>query len=268
VVKFVYHIFGTVDMYYLDLLYLVPLLFIAGVIDGIAGGGGIIALPAYLMTGMPVHSAYACNKLQSGLGTSASAIKYIKDGYADIKATLCAIPFTIAASTLVTHLVIGLDGSVIKIIIAVCIPITAALMFLKRFLSPKTVTRREASFRTVALSMLCGALLGAYDALFGPGGGTIAMILFSIFLNYDLRVGNGNGKIIIVASNFTATLNYIISGYMIWHVAIPCAVANIVGSYLGAAVVIKKGEKIVFPTMIFVIILLLGQVALNFVTAD
>lgn len=252
-------------MYYLDLFYLVPLLFIAGVIDGIAGGGGIIALPAYLLTGMPVHSAYACNKLQSGLGTSASAIKYIKDGYADIKATLCAIPFTIAASTLMTHFVIGLDSDIIKMIIAVCIPIAAALMFLKRFLSPKTVTKRETSFRTVALSMLCGAMLGAYHALFGPGGGTIAMILFSILLSYDLRVGNGNGKIIIVASNFTAMISYIISGYMIWHVAIPCAIANIVGSYLGAAIVIKKGEKIVFPTMIIVIIMLVGQVVLNFV---
>jgi uncharacterized membrane protein YfcA len=255
-------------MYYLDLLYLVPLLFIAGLIDGIAGGGGIIALPAYLLTGMPVHSAYACNKLQSGLGTSASAIKYIKDGYADIRITLCAIPFTIASSLLMTRLVIGIDGEVIKIIIAVCIPIAAGLMFLKRFLSPKTVKHQDLSFKTVGLSMLCGAMLGAYDALFGPGGGTIAMILFSILLSYDLRVGNGNGKIIIVASNFTAMLNYIVSGYMIWHVAIPCAIANIVGSYLGAAIVIKKGEKIVFPTMVLVIILLIGQVILNFVTAN
>ena len=252
--------------YLFDLIYLVPLLFIAGVIDGIAGGGGIIALPAYLLTGMPVHSAYACNKLQSGLGTSASAFKYIKDGYADIKTTLCAIPFTIAASMLMTRVVIGLNADVVKLIIAICIPIAAALMFLKRFLSPKTVKRQELSWRTVSLSMLCGALLGTYDALFGPGGGTIAMILFSILLSYDLRVGNGNGKIIIVASNFTAMLNYIISGYMIWHVAIPCAAANIVGSYLGAAIVIKKGEKVVFPTMIFVIIMLIGQVILNLVT--
>ena len=255
-------------MYCLDLLYLVPLLFIAGIIDGIAGGGGIIALPAYLLTGMPVHSAYACNKIQSGLGTSASAIKYLKDGYTDLKTTLCAIPFTIAASTLTTHLMIGLDGSVIKIIIAVCIPIAAALMFLKRFISQKTTRRQELSFKTVALSMLCGAMLGAYDALFGPGGGTIAMILFSIFLGYDLRVGNGNGKIIIVASNFTAMISYIISGYMIWHVAIPCALANIVGSYLGASIVIKKGEKVVFPTMIFVIIMLIGQVVLNLITGN
>ena len=62
-----------------DLWYLVPLLFVAGVLDGIAGGGGIIALPAYLLTGMPVHSAYACNKLQSGMGTFCSCFKYVRE---------------------------------------------------------------------------------------------------------------------------------------------------------------------------------------------
>ena len=63
-------------------------------------------------------------------------------------------------------------------------------------------------------------------------------------------------------------ISYIISGYMIWHVAIPCAIANIIGSYLGAAVVIKKGEKVVFPTMIVVIVMLVGQVVLNLVTGE
>ena len=76
-----------------DLIYLVPLLFIAGVLDGIAGGGGIISLPSYLLTGMPIHSAYACNKLQSGGGTLCSGIKYIKEGLADVKAALVALPF-------------------------------------------------------------------------------------------------------------------------------------------------------------------------------
>ena len=113
--------------------------------------------------------------------------------------------------------------------------------------------------------MLAGTLLGSYDAFFGPGGGTVAMILFSILLSYDLRVGNGNGKIIIFASNITAMINYIISGHMIWYIAIPCAVANMIGSYIGASIAIKKGEKIVFPTMIVVISLLIVQTVVGFI---
>lgn len=251
-------------MYWMDLTYLVPLLFIAGVLDGIAGGGGIVALPAYLLTGMPIHSAYACNKLQSGLGTCCSCFKYVKEGFADIKMTLFALPFTIGASFLSTRLIMNIDSDKVKIIVICCIPIAVALMFFRRKISQKAVRRRALTAKNILLSVLAGTLIGTYDALFGPGGGTIAMILFSVILGYDLRVGNGNGKMIIVASNITAVLNYIVSGYMIYHVAIPCALANMVGSYIGAAVVIKKGEKIVFPTMFVVIAMLVIQTLAGF----
>ena len=254
--------------YLSSLFYLVPLLLIAGVLDGIAGGGGIIALPAYLLTGMPVHSAYACNKLQSGLGTFCSCYKYVKEGFADLKMTLFALPLTILSSFLATRLILHTDSEKVKLIIVCCIPIAVVLMFLRRKITSKTLKRQEMSMKTVLLSMLAGALLGTYDALFGPGGGTIAMILFSILLSYDLRVGNGNGKVIIFASNITATINYIVSGYMIWYISIPCAIANMIGSYLGAAIVIKKGEKIVFPAMLTVITVLIVQTVLGFITGN
>ena len=242
-----------------DLWYLVPLLFLAGVLDGIAGGGGIIALPAYMLTGMPVHSAYACNKLQSGLGTFCSCYKYMKEKFADIKMALIAIPSTMVASLLATRLVMNISTETVKIIIAVCIPIAVIMMFLKRKVSSGQVRSHRLTTRNVLLSLLAGLLLGAYDALFGLGGGTIAMILFSLLMNYDLRVGNGNGKIVIVASNLMAVINYIAGGYMIWHIAIPCAVANMVGGYLGASIVIKKGEKVIFPAMMAVLATLIGQ---------
>ena len=124
-----------------DLLYLCPLLFLAGVLDGIAGGGGIIALPAYLLTGMPVHSAYACNKLQSGLGTACSAAKYIKSGFADIKTALICLPFTILASMGATRLILHLNSQAVKLIIAVCIPLAAILMFAKRRIGGKTLQK-------------------------------------------------------------------------------------------------------------------------------
>jgi uncharacterized membrane protein YfcA len=242
-----------------DLWYLVPRLFLAGVLDGIAGGGGIIALPAYMLTGMPVHSAYACNKLQSGLGTFCSCYKYMKEKFADIKMALIAVPSTMVASLLATRLVMNISTETVKIIIAVCIPIAVIMMFLKRKVSSGQVRSHRLTTRNVLLSLLAGLLLGAYDALFGPGGGTIAMILFSLLMNYDLRVGNGNGKIVIVASNLMAVINYIAGGYMIWHIAIPCAAANMVGGYLGASIVIKKGEKVIFPAMMAVLATLIGQ---------
>lgn len=254
--------------YLLDLLYLCPLLFLAGVLDGIAGGGGIIALPAYLLTGMPVHSAYACNKLQSGLGTACSAAKYIKSGFADIKTALICLPFTILASMGATRLILHLDSQTVKLIIAVCIPLAAVLMFAKRRIGGKTLQKAALTGKTVALCVFAGLILGAYDGLFGPGGGTVAMIIFSLLLNYDLRVGGGNGKIIIVVSNITAMLHYITGGYMIWHVALPCSAANMLGSYIGAALAVKKGEKLVTPAMLTVIAVLVIQTVLQFLLPE
>ena len=250
--------------YLWDLLYLCPLLFLAGVLDGIAGGGGIIALPAYLLTGMPVHSAYACNKLQSGLGTTCSAAKYIHAGFADIKTALICLPFTILGSMGATRLILHLDSQTVKLIIAVCIPLAAVLMFAKRRIGGRTLQKAALTGKTAALCVFAGLILGAYDGLFGPGGGTVAMIVFSLLLNYDLRVGCGNGKIIIVVSNITAVLHYITGGHMLWHVALPCSVANMLGSWLGAALAVKKGEKLVTPAMLTVIAVLLVQTVLQF----
>ena len=253
--------FGSLT-YLLDLTYLIPLLLIAGVLDGIAGGGGLIALPAYLLTGMPYQNAYACNKIQSGLGTSSSCAKFIKDKYVDFKIVLCALPTTMLACTVGKYCIEGIDDSLIKIVICCCMPIPVALMFLRRKLSSGVVMRHALSTKMVLYSMLAGAILGAYDGFFGPGGGTIAIMLFSMLFSYDLRVGNGNGKFLIVVSNLTVTIQNIFGGAMIWHVAIPCSLANMVGSYIGASLVIKKGEKLVFPAMVIAIGLLVVQTVL------
>lgn len=249
--------------YLSDLVYLTPLLFVAGILDGIAGGGGIIALPSYLLTGMPIHSAYACNKLQSGCGTLCSGLKYIKEGFADVKTAFVALPFTIIASNLATRLVLNLDSKTVKLIIAICIPVAVVIMFLKRTVKSSSRTRNPLNAKTVLLCIVSGTVLGAYDALFGPGGGSIAMIVFSLLLGYDLRVGCGNGKIIVVVSNFTALFNYIIGGHMIWHVAIPCTLSNMLGSYIGAALAVKRGEKLVFPAMLTILSVLLIETFLG-----
>ena len=249
-------------MQYIEsLIFLVPFLLLAGILDGLAGGGGIIAMPAYLLSGMPIHSIYACNKFQGALGNLTSCSKYIKDGYTDFKLTLISLPFAIGASFLSTKLILWLDSEKILAFIVWCIPIAVVCMFLRRKLSSKTERRHNITLKTVALSILAGVMISVYNALFGPGGGTIAMIIYSIFLNYDLRVGNGNGKIIIAVSNLTAAFDYTFSGNMIWHIALPCALANMAGAYIGATIAMKKGEKAVMPAMFAVVIILIVQTA-------
>ncbi len=230
-----------------QMLLLCPLLFIAGIIDGVSGGGGLIALPSYLLAGLPVSAAYGCNKMQSCLGTSASMAKYMQSGMFDLKSALPAAIMAMAGSWCATQIMLTLTDPVKKVIITVATFFVIAIMVLSGKLKVENYALRRIDFsgKHIIISMGIGLLLGLYDGFFGPGGGTVAMLLFALILRYDLRVGCGNGKFIIVVSNFVSMLTYILHGDVIYRIAIPCSVCNIAGSYLGASLATKRGAKFV-----------------------
>lgn len=230
-----------------QLLFLCPTLLIAGVIDGISGGGGLIALPSYLISGLPISSAYACNKMQSFLGTSASLAKYASSRMIDFKTALPAAGAAIIGSHLATQIMLSLNDDVKNIIIiaAMCFVILLTICSYRIKIDLYTRSRVTLSWKTVLLCLGVGFLLGLYDGFFGPGGGTIAVLLFALIMKYDLRVGGGNGKLIIVVSNLTSMITYILHGDIIYAIALPCAGANIIGSYIGASLATKKGTGFV-----------------------
>ena len=110
---------------FLKLLFLCPMLFVAGVVDGISGGGGLIALPSYLISGIPISSAYACNKVQRGLGTSASMFKYARSGMIDWRSALPAAAAAVIGSFVSTQIMLSLDDSVKKFIVTASIELEA-----------------------------------------------------------------------------------------------------------------------------------------------
>ncbi len=229
------------------LLFLCPMLFIAGIIDGISGGGGLIALPSYIISGLPISSAYACNKMQSCLGTSASLFRYAKSGMLDVRSAVPAGVAAILGSFIATKIMLTLDDATKKIIIAVAMCFVIALTLISSRIKVDTYTLRRLSFspRQIITSLLIGFTLGMYDGFFGPGGGTIALLLFGVIMKYDLRVGGGNGKMIVVISNLTSMILYILEGSIIYAIAIPCSAVNIAGSYIGASLATKKGAGFV-----------------------
>lgn len=251
----------------LSLLIICPLLFLAGLIDGISGGGGIISLPAYLITGMPLGIAYGCNKMQSFLGTSASLYKYAQSGLVDIKPTLVACLPAIAGSMISTEIMIHLGEDTKKIIVAVAMCFIIALTLFTTFchISKREKTRIDLTKKTVFISLMCGLLLGLYDGFFGPGCGTIALMLFTVLLGYDMRVATGNGKMIIVVSNLIALTRYIAEGSIDYAIAIPASICNIAGSYIGARLAVKNGKRLVRWVLYVVIAVLLTQTFLKLV---
>ena len=107
-----------------------------------------------------------------------------------------------------------------------------------------TDTKKPLILPNVLRALFIGMTIGLYDSLYGPGGGTIAMLLFTFLLKYDVRTASGNAKLTLIVSNYTALLSYILSGNVFYMIAIPCAVSNVLGNYIGAGFEIKNGAKI------------------------
>ncbi len=252
---------------FLTLLFVCPMLFLAGLIDGISGGGGIISLPTYLLTGMPLNVAYGCNKMQSLLGTSASLFKYAKSGLVDLRPAMIACLSAIIGSFFSTRVMFALSDEVKTVIIvcSMCFIITLTLLTGRLKWSKHEKTRLTLTKGSIALCLLCGLLLGLYDGFFGPGCGTVALMLFTLLFGYDMRVATGNGKIIIVVSNLIALISYILDGSILYEIAIPASIANILGSYLGAHLAVKNGKKLMRRVLYVVIVVLLAQTILKII---
>ncbi len=237
------------------LIIICPLVFLAGIIDAVAGGGGIISLPAYIFAGIPIHIAYGTNKFASCIGTSISSIKFFRSGNIKIKSALLSAAGALIGSWFGAQIVLLLNEKYLNYCLIIILPIVSLLLLFNRNFGVKN--KKELSNKKLyILSFIIGVFLGAYDGFFGPGTGTFLVICFTGILGFNLITASGNAKIVNLASNFSALIAYILGGKVMFSIGVPAAVCAIAGNYLGAHLAIKNGDKIIKP-IIFVAIGLL-----------
>lgn len=249
--------------YITKLMIIVPVFFIAGIIDSIGGGGGLIALPTYLMIGLPIRTAYGCNKLQAGLGNLVSAVKYFKKNMVDLKIALISAITAMTGAYIGTKIIFLLPEETIQKAITVVLPIIALVMVLRKTDARNVILKSEISKKTIVQALIVGVIMGFYNSLFGPGVGTVAIIGFTMLMHYDARVASGNGKVLIVLTNAIALISYIRTGSIAYEIAAPAALSAIAGNLVGVNLAIKKGEKIIKPVMLIVVILTVVKFALE-----
>ena len=232
-----------------------PLVFLAGFVDSVAGGGGVISLPAYLLAGLPVKLAAGTNKLANGCGTAMSVFKYGKSGKI---AWDCAIPAGVACllgATGGSSLAVYLPDNILRIIILAALPIAAVILILVRHKTDddtKTLPRGK----TILYSSLIGLVLGGYDGLVGPGTGTFLTIAFSVILGFGLLKSAGCARVANLASNIASLIVYLLNGSVLFSVGIPAICCSMLGNYLGARYAIKGGSKKIRLVMFVVLGLL------------
>lgn len=245
-----------VDVTLKMVLILCPLIFLAAFVDAVAGGGGVISLPAYLFVGLPPHFALGSNKFSAFCGSVFATAKYIKSGNINFKAAIWSALGAVAGSVIGSGCALFIPESLLKTIMLVTLPLVALFLVWKKdsMVTPKEVVRSKNA--TVVISILIGLSMGAYDGLIGPGTGTFMILMFSAFLGYDLLTAGGCAKMSNLASNLGSLFVFIVSGKVLYLLAIPAALCSALGGYAGARFAIKGGSKNVRYFMFLVLGLL------------
>lgn len=222
---------------------------LAGFVDAIAGGGGMVALPALLSAGLPPVAALATNKMQSVCGTAMAAATYWRRGFASIKALLPAMLLTYAGSLIGALTVKQVDTSLLNVAVPVAL-IGIAVYFL--FAPNLSDSDKAARLPFPIWVPVMGFFIGFYDGLFGPGTGSFLTIGFVMLFGLGLIRASGNTKVLNLVSNLAALTIFIPAGDVVWPAAIAMAAGQLVGGYLGARTGIRFGARIIRPLVVVV----------------
>lgn len=242
-----------VDISLITFLIVCPLTFLGGFVDAVAGGGGLISLPAYMIAGLPVHNAIATNKLSSGMGTSVATFRLARLGYIPWrKAALCIVMAVIGSSS-GAKLALMVDADLFKKLMLVIIPLTAIyVMRNKNMDEPKEPLGNT---QTVIRACLIALLIGVYDGFYGPGTGTFLILLLSGFAHISLKESNGIAKSINLTTNLSSLAVYLMNGKVIILLGLAGGLFGIAGNYIGVTFFKNKGAKAVRPLMIVVLVI-------------
>ncbi|WP_320033734.1 TSUP family transporter [Halarcobacter sp.] len=226
--------------------------FIAGYIDSIAGGGGMIQVPVLLYSGIPPVFVLAANKSAGMFGALMATIKYAASKKVNWKVVSIAIIPCLLASYLGSSLVMYLPQELIHWAILLSIAIAMISLF------KKSKTIKEENIKLTKKSIILStAPIGFYDGILGPGTGTYLTISMKKFLNLDFLVSTASTKPLNFATNFGSVVAFFFAGKILWLVAIPMGIANICGSYVGSHYAIKGGEAFIKKVLITVLVAML-----------
>lgn len=229
----------------------------AGFVDAIAGGGGLIALPALLAAGVPPVTALGTNKVQSVIGTSAAASTYWRGGYVSLRALAIAIGATYVSAIVGAFVVTRINVLVLEVAVPAAL-IAVGFYFL---LAPRlSDADRHARLRWERFVPIMGVIVGFYDGVFGPGTGSFFTIGFVALFGLGVTRAAGNTKILNLASNLGALTFFIPTGNVLWPAAGAMALGQILGGYLGARTGIRFGARIIRPLVAVVSLALAAKV--------
>lgn len=231
----------------LALLFFIAML--AGFIDSIAGGGGLLTVPALLAVGLPPASALATNKLQSTGGSFSASLYFIRERMVDLKQEKFAIICAFIGSALGTLSVMHIQADFLKLLLPI-LTISVGLYFL---LSPTIGENdRKSRLTIIQFALLPALAIGFYDGFFGPGAGSFYALAYITLAGFNLTKATAHTKVLNFTSNLAGLIFFIVGGEVVWSIGFVMLVGQFIGARLGAKMVIAKGRKLIRPMLITV----------------
>ena len=237
-----------------------PLLFgtglVAGFVDSIAGGGGLISVPVLLSFGLDAPVALGTNKLQAAVGSGSAAWHYARAKAVPLEDCARGFVLSLLGAALGTLAVERMDPSFLKRFIPILLLMVAIYTLLKPGLGDKDLRPRLAR---EWFDLTFGLGLGFYDGFFGPGTGTFWTMAFMLCLGFNLTKATGYTKVMNFASNLSSLAFFLLAGNVRFTAGITMAIGQLIGAKLGASMVIAKGTKFIRPIFISVVLALTLQ---------
>lgn len=248
------------DLIFHTYLIVCPFVFLAGLVDAIGGGGGLISLPAYLIAGLPTHAAIATNKISSTFGTSLATYRFAKAKLINVKLAIPSVIAAIIGSSMGAKISMLVPEKILSYVLIIILPLAAFFVLNKKLFNDEGSEDVTLDKRTYITASLAALIVGIYDGFYGPGTGTFLIIAFTVFAKLNIQTSNAQAKVINLTTNITSLVIFLVNGQGILSLGIAAAICNMVGGYLGAGLAMKNGAKIVRPSIIFVLILLVFKV--------
>jgi uncharacterized membrane protein YfcA len=233
--------------------------FAAGCIDAIAGGGGLVTVPALVAAGLPLHVALGTNKGQAVFGAVSSATHFWRGGGVARERAPLGFVLGLVGSLLGALALLAVKPAPLRPVVIALLALAAAVVLLKSHVKPRPRVPVHPRLAVAAIALV----LGAYDGFFGPGVGSMLIVAFMLVFGDGITRASGNAKIVNLASNVAAVALFAWRGTVIWSVALPMALANAVGASVGARLALKNGDKLVRWVVLAVVLAAMGKLAVD-----
>jgi uncharacterized membrane protein YfcA len=225
----------------------------AGCIDTIAGGGGLIGIPAMLLAGMPPALALGTNKFQASFGSFSASYQFLKSGHLKLKQVYLGVIYTAIGAAAGTTCILIMNDAILKKILPIMLVIILIYMIFNRN-SGHTDSKQK--MKKHLFFLIFGFALGFYDGFFGPGTGSFWAIAIVYFLGFNLQKATMHTKVYNFISNIVALIWFLVAGHVAFTIGIVMAIGQIIGAKIGAYLVINKGTKLIRPIFITMVLVM------------